>query len=63
MIFNREEDSKICIICGKKKDRGININNAFICSECESEIVITEVESKRYHFFVKKMKDYWLKNA
>lgn len=63
MSFNREEDLKICIICGKKKGSGIKVNNAFICSECEKEIINTEVENEKYYFFVKQMKEFCLKHA
>jgi predicted nucleic acid-binding Zn ribbon protein len=50
-----------CIVCGEAKEEGISIWNQFICSECEQEMIHTEVEDKRYSYFINKLKTIWLK--
>lgn len=63
MNYDRNLELKICIICGLKKYDGIKIHSGFICDACEEEIVHTEVSNEKYPFFIKKMKEIWLKNA
>lgn len=63
MKYDRDLELKICIICGMKKCDGITIHSGFICDTCEEEIVHTEVDSEKYPFFIKRMKEIWLKDA
>jgi len=60
---DQQKTSYICAMCGHKEKSGIVIHSGFICDECEKEIVHTEVEDERYPYFVKRMKEIWLKNA
>lgn len=50
-----------CIVCGKQSADGINIWHNFICRPCEGEMVGTQVQDEKYHYFVKKMRKIWLK--
>lgn len=52
---------KTCIVCGEEKDEGITIVTQFICHSCESTIVQTKVEDEKYPFFVRRMKQLWVK--
>ena len=53
-----------CIICGERKSEGIHIVSEFICDACESEMVHTEVQEEKYHFFIHQLKQIWVqKNA
>ncbi|CAM3094519.1 sigma factor G inhibitor Gin [Paenibacillus sediminis] len=53
-----------CIICGEQKDEGIFIVSEFICEDCESEIVQTDVQDAKYPFFIHQLKQIWVeKNA
>ena len=63
--MNQQNDmnKSICVMCGHRKQHGIVIHSGFICDECEYEIVHTEVNDEKYPFFIKRMKDLWLKNA
>lgn len=45
-----------CVICEEKKENGIQIIQAFICDECEKEIVMTETDAPMYNTFVEKLK-------
>jgi len=54
---------KVCVMCGHKKNEGIMIHSGFICEECEYEIVHTDVSDEKYPYFIQRMKTLWLKNA
>jgi len=63
MDIIKENDLKLCVMCGEKRENGITINSGFICDECEHEIVHTDVNDEKYPYFIQKMKNLWLKNA
>ncbi|MCM3631288.1 sigma factor G inhibitor Gin [Paenibacillus glycanilyticus] len=55
-----------CIICGEHKaeGEGIRIVSEFICENCESEMVRTDVKDAKYPFFIHQMKQIFIeKNA
>jgi len=54
-------EPKTCIVCGQPKEDGITIITQFICSSCESEIVRTEAEDERYPFFVRQLRQLWVR--
>lgn len=59
-----EEKEQICIICGQTGRNGITVINEFICDECETEMVRTDVHDAKYPFFIHQMKQIWYsKNA
>ncbi|WP_371822879.1 sigma factor G inhibitor Gin [Cohnella sp. LGH] len=49
------------MVCGEPKDEGITIVTEFICTSCESEMVHTSAEDERYPFFVKQLKQLWVR--
>ncbi|MCR8645892.1 sigma factor G inhibitor Gin [Paenibacillus sp. N1-5-1-14] len=54
----------MCIICSQAKPDGIFILSEFICDDCESEMVRTDVMDERYPFFIGQLKqNLILKNA
>lgn len=56
-----QNERKICIVCGEPKEEGITVVTEFICTSCESEMVHTKVEDDRYPFFVRQMRQLWLR--
>ncbi|WCK54609.1 sigma factor G inhibitor Gin [Aneurinibacillus sp. Ricciae_BoGa-3] len=50
-----------CIVCGRKDREGIFIFTAFVCRSCEQEMVTTEVNEDKYLYFIKQMRQIWLK--
>ncbi|WP_100332713.1 sigma factor G inhibitor Gin [Bacillus xiapuensis] len=54
--LNKTNEIRHCIICEQEKPRGIHIITAFICLECEREIVGTAPEDEAYTRIVKKMR-------
>ncbi|MFD1954674.1 sigma factor G inhibitor Gin [Paenibacillus thailandensis] len=55
-----------CIICGKSSEegQGIVIVSEFICEDCETEMVRTDVHDAKYPFFIHQMKQIFAeKNA
>ncbi|HEU4964012.1 MAG TPA: sigma factor G inhibitor Gin [Bacilli bacterium] len=49
-----------CIVCTEPKERGIRIYGQFVCEECERDIVRTDVEDEKYHYYIERMKQIWL---
>lgn len=60
-MFMEENERKTCIVCGVPKDDGITIVTEFICTSCESEMVHTKVEDERYPYFVRQLKQLWVR--
>lgn len=50
-----------CIICETTKREGMFICSQFICVDCEAEMVNTDVQDVKYPFFIRQMKQVWLK--
>lgn len=50
-----------CIICGQQKEEGIMIVSEFICEDCETEMVRTDVRDAKYPFFIHRMKQIFYK--
>ncbi|GEO26371.1 hypothetical protein AAC03nite_21560 [Alicyclobacillus acidoterrestris] len=49
-----------CIICHLEKPHGIRICGQFICTDCERDIVHSEVNDAHYQHYVTEMKRIWL---
>ena len=62
-VQERQVRANTCIICGREKIEGIVICDQLICDQCEQEIVRTEVEDEKYHFFVDQMKKIWYRQS
>jgi hypothetical protein len=60
-MFMEEKETKTCIVCGEPKEEGMTIVTEFICTSCESEMVHTKVEDERYPFFVRQLKQLWVR--
>lgn len=54
-------EPKTCMVCGQTNEEGIRIVAAFICHACETEMVQTEVEDARYAYFVRRMRQLWIR--
>ncbi len=56
-----ERSNRRCIVCGEDRAVGIAIWEQFICHPCEQEMVHTDVRDEKYPFFIKQMRQIWLK--
>jgi len=56
-----ENSVQSCIVCGQQCAIGIAICDQFICHSCEQEMVKTDVHDEKYPFFIKQMRQIWLK--
>jgi hypothetical protein len=45
-----------CIICEEMKYKGIHLYTRFICTDCEKDILQTETDDPKYHYYLKKLK-------
>lgn len=58
-MFGHRKDT--CIVCGKQNPEGIRIFSHLICSDCEVEIVRTDVRDEKYPYFIHKLRTIWYK--
>ncbi|MBB6455220.1 hypothetical protein HNQ94_003717 [Salirhabdus euzebyi] len=56
IMNNQSLNTKTCIVCDQEKSEGIMLYIAFVCSECEKEIVQTEPEEEKYKYYIDKLK-------
>lgn len=49
--------SKRCVICEEEKEKGIQLYNLFICSECERNMIHTQPREEKYQYYLRKLKN------
>ena len=54
-LFMRKS-MKVCKICDQPKQEGLQLFFAFICTDCEKEIIHTSPEEERYDYYVDRLK-------
>lgn len=54
-----EREMTLCMICELPRPEGIHICDQFICSDCEEEMVRTDVRDEKYPYFITQMKRVW----
>nr|WP_238392715.1 sigma factor G inhibitor Gin [Paenibacillus antri] len=59
--LNPEAEPMTCMICEETRSEGIHICGQFICADCETEMVRTDVKDEKYPFFITQMKRVWYK--
>ena len=52
-------NEQTCLFCGKETKDGLWIFSALLCSQCEKELLNTEVAAPRYGEYVAKLKKVW----
>ncbi|WP_027415740.1 sigma factor G inhibitor Gin [Aneurinibacillus terranovensis] len=55
------EKDEHCIVCGKQGTEGLFIFNSFVCKNCEQEMVATDACDDKYLYFIKQMRQIWMK--
>ncbi|MCR3921017.1 MAG: sigma factor G inhibitor Gin [Firmicutes bacterium] len=48
-----------CLICSRPTEAGLRILTSLVCSDCEQELLNTDVTDPRYNLFVEKLKQVW----
>lgn len=51
---------KTCIVCEQAREQGMTVVSAFICTDCEREMVRTSTEDEKYPFFVRQLRQLWV---
>lgn len=46
-----------CVICEEEKEEGIHLYTLYICTQCEYNIIHTEVREEKYRYYVQKLKN------
>ncbi|MDQ0220924.1 sigma factor G inhibitor Gin [Peribacillus cavernae] len=45
-----------CVVCEEVKSVGIHLYTAFICKECEKDIIHTDTDNPKYKYYLKQLK-------
>ena len=56
-----EQQLNTCIVCSKQTASGIRLYTEFICVDCESEMIHTDVRDEKYPFFIHQLRQIWYK--
>lgn len=51
--------TRVCIVCDKEREDGLDIFEKFICRACEEKIVTTAACDKEYPVLIDKLKKLW----
>jgi uncharacterized protein (DUF983 family) len=52
----RKQNGERCVVCEENKLKGIHLYTAFICMDCEEDILITETDDPKYKYYLQKLK-------
>lgn len=52
----KKDIGETCIICEETKYEGYHLYTKFICTDCEKDMLQTETDDPKYHFYIKKLK-------
>lgn len=45
-----------CVICEQMKPKGIHLYTSFICTDCEQELLQTDIGHPKYKYFLKQLR-------
>jgi hypothetical protein len=54
------EREKTCLACGADDCAGLRLLQRFLCTECERQLVQTDVDAPQYEDWVRMIKKIWV---
>ncbi|TCP22572.1 inhibitor of sigma-G Gin protein [Scopulibacillus darangshiensis] len=54
-VTAKKYTGETCMICNEKKAEGIHICDQLICDSCQKEMLETDVNDIKYHYYLKKL--------
>lgn len=45
-----------CVICEQMKPKGIHLYTSFICTDCEVDLIHTDISDPRYKYYLQQLK-------
>jgi recombinational DNA repair protein RecR len=51
-----QDKEEQCFICESLKTKGIHLNNCFICTDCERDMINTKTNELKYHFYIHRLR-------
>jgi hypothetical protein len=55
-LLAKQQLEETCVVCEQTKPLGIHLYTAFICTECERELIETDAADPRYKYFLQRLK-------
>ncbi|WP_281064492.1 sigma factor G inhibitor Gin [Cytobacillus eiseniae] len=56
MLMAKKNIGEECVICEESKIKGIHLYTAFICTDCESDLISTDMNNPKYKYFLKQLR-------
>ncbi|WP_409970777.1 sigma factor G inhibitor Gin [Bacillus sp. Bva_UNVM-123] len=56
MLMAKKHIGEECVICEQIKLRGIHLYTSFICTDCESDLISTDMSNPKYKFYLEQLK-------
>jgi len=50
---------KMCILCGNMRIQGYKVLEQWVCDQCESDLLDTDVEHPYYQYYMESVKNMW----
>jgi hypothetical protein len=45
-----------CVICEQMRLKGIHLYTSFICTDCEKDLIHTEISNPKYKYYLKQLR-------
>lgn len=55
-LLAKRHTEETCVVCEEMKPKGIHLYTAFICTDCERDLIQTDTNDPRYKYFLKQLK-------
>jgi hypothetical protein len=52
----QRQSGETCVICEQMKPKGIHLYTSFICTDCEKDLIQTEISNPKYKYFLKQLR-------
>lgn len=47
---------ELCVVCEQSKPKGIHLYTSFICTDCEREIIQSDMSDPKYKYYLHQLK-------
>ncbi|MBP3041010.1 sigma factor G inhibitor Gin [Bacillaceae bacterium Marseille-Q3522] len=55
-VLTNKQSGETCIICEVRKAKGIHLYMAFICTDCEKQMLTTDTSDPKYKYYLEKLR-------
>ena len=56
IAISKQYLGEVCVVCDEHKRKGIHLYTAYICSDCEEDMVQTDTKDPKYKYYIDRLK-------